>query len=80
MMGRGREHKCACKTRSQLSLAADRVWGSSEAVGNGRAVATLFAREGAKVLVVDRDLASAEETVALISEAGFQSLQVARRN
>jgi len=31
-------------------------------VGNGRATALLFAREGAKVLAVDRDLASAEET------------------
>ena len=51
--------------------------GSSEAVGNGRAVATLFAREGAKVLVVDRDLASAEETVALISEAGGEAAAVA---
>src|SRR5688572_11821777 len=51
--------------------------GSSEAVGNGQAVATLFAREGAKVLVVDRDLASAEETVALISEAGGEAAAVA---
>ena len=41
--------------------------GSSEAVGNGRAVATLFAHEGAKVLVVDRDLASAEEMAGLIT-------------
>jgi NAD(P)-dependent dehydrogenase (short-subunit alcohol dehydrogenase family) len=30
----------------------------------------LFAREGAKVLVVDRDLASAEETVANIADEG----------
>jgi NAD(P)-dependent dehydrogenase (short-subunit alcohol dehydrogenase family) len=51
--------------------------GSSEAVGNGRAVATLFAREGAKVLVVDRNLASAEETVAIISAAGGEATAVA---
>ena len=31
-------------------------------MGNGRATAVLFAREGAKVLAVDRDLESANET------------------
>lgn len=39
-------------------------------MGNGRATALLFAREGARVLAVDRDLTSAEETVGLIREAG----------
>jgi NAD(P)-dependent dehydrogenase (short-subunit alcohol dehydrogenase family) len=38
--------------------------------GNGRAAAVLFAREGAKVLVVDRDASSAEETAALIRNDG----------
>lgn len=33
-------------------------------VGNGRAMSVLFAREGARVAVADRDLASAEATVA----------------
>jgi NAD(P)-dependent dehydrogenase (short-subunit alcohol dehydrogenase family) len=43
-------------------------------VGNGRATALLFAREGAKVLVADRDLMSAEETAAMIrSEGGTAS-------
>jgi NAD(P)-dependent dehydrogenase (short-subunit alcohol dehydrogenase family) len=41
-----------------------------EQLGNGRATALLFAREGAKVLAVDRDIASAEETVALIRDDG----------
>ena len=39
-------------------------------MGNGRATAMLFAREGAKVLAVDRDPASAEETVKLIRGEG----------
>jgi NAD(P)-dependent dehydrogenase (short-subunit alcohol dehydrogenase family) len=42
-------------------------------VGNGRATALLFAREGARVLAVDRDIASAEETVQLIREAGGEA-------
>jgi NAD(P)-dependent dehydrogenase (short-subunit alcohol dehydrogenase family) len=39
-----------------------------EGVGNGRATALTFAREGAKVLCVDHNLKSAEETVALIGQ------------
>ena len=38
-----------------------------EGVGNGRATALTFAREGAKVLCVDHNLASAQETVDLIA-------------
>jgi NAD(P)-dependent dehydrogenase (short-subunit alcohol dehydrogenase family) len=39
-----------------------------EGMGNGRATALTFAREGAKVLCVDHNLASAQETVDLIAE------------
>jgi NAD(P)-dependent dehydrogenase (short-subunit alcohol dehydrogenase family) len=41
-----------------------------ETIGNGRAAAILFARAGAKVLLVDRDFASAEETAAMIAKEG----------
>ena len=41
-----------------------------DGVGNGRAAAILLARAGAKVLVVDRDLALAERTVAMIASEG----------
>ena len=39
-------------------------------IGNGRATAILLAREGAAVVVADRNLASAEETVAMIAGEG----------
>jgi len=41
-----------------------------EGMGNGRATVLRFAEEGAKVLAVDRSLASAEETAALAQKAG----------
>jgi NAD(P)-dependent dehydrogenase (short-subunit alcohol dehydrogenase family) len=37
-----------------------------EGIGNGRATALRFGREGAKILAVDRNLASAEETASLV--------------
>jgi NAD(P)-dependent dehydrogenase (short-subunit alcohol dehydrogenase family) len=45
-----------------------------ETIGNGRAIALLFAREGVRVLCVDRDLGRAEETVALIEAEGGAAL------
>ena len=41
-----------------------------ETIGNGRAACLRFAQEGAKVLVVDRELKLAEETVAIIVSDG----------
>jgi NAD(P)-dependent dehydrogenase (short-subunit alcohol dehydrogenase family) len=43
---------------------------AGETIGNGRAMAVLFAREGAQVLCVDRHLESALETVTMISREG----------
>lgn len=45
-----------------------------ETLGNGRATALLFAREGACVLAVDRNLDSAHQTVALIEQAGGRAM------
>ena len=39
-----------------------------DTIGNGRATALLFAREGARVVAVDRRLESAEETVEQIHD------------
>ena len=45
-----------------------------ETIGNGRATAMRFAQEGARVLVVDRRLNSAQETVAMIRAEGGEAL------
>jgi NAD(P)-dependent dehydrogenase (short-subunit alcohol dehydrogenase family) len=47
-----------------------------DTIGNGRATAILFAREGARVVAVDRLLASAEETVGLIDAEGGAAVAV----
>lgn len=41
-----------------------------EGIGNGRATAMRFAREGATVLAIDRRLASAEETTSIVVGEG----------
>ncbi|HEY7142223.1 MAG TPA: SDR family NAD(P)-dependent oxidoreductase [Methylomirabilota bacterium] len=46
-------------------------------LGNGKAAAILFAREGARVLCVDQALPRAEETVALIRAEGGEAAALA---
>ncbi|MEO9200072.1 MAG: SDR family NAD(P)-dependent oxidoreductase [Antricoccus sp.] len=47
---------------------------SGQTVGNGRATALLFAREGARVVAADRDLEAAQATVDQILEEGGQAV------
>ena len=44
-----------------------------ETIGNGRATSILFAREGAKVMLVDKHLDHAEETKSMIDKEGGES-------
>ena len=45
----------------------------AEGIGNGRAAAVLFAREGAKVLLVDVSRGAAEATLAMIEQEGGEA-------
>jgi NAD(P)-dependent dehydrogenase (short-subunit alcohol dehydrogenase family) len=48
--------------------------GPGEGMGNGRATVLRFAQEGAKVVAVDRNLASAEETVSMVKQEGGEGV------
>ena len=58
------------KDKTALIFGAGQAPGETPATGNGRAVSLLFAREGARVLCVDRYLDSGQETADLIDGEG----------
>ncbi len=59
------------KGKAAIVMGAGQTPGAT--MGNGRATAILFAREGAKISAVDRNLESAAETVALIEKEGGEA-------
>jgi NAD(P)-dependent dehydrogenase (short-subunit alcohol dehydrogenase family) len=48
-----------------------------EGLGNGRAAAIRYAREGARVLAANRSMGSVEETAAIIKREGFECIPFA---
>jgi NAD(P)-dependent dehydrogenase (short-subunit alcohol dehydrogenase family) len=55
---------------AKIAIVVGAGQGPGEGLGNGRATALLFAREGARILAVDIDLKSAQETAAIVAEDG----------
>src|SRR4051794_13760565 len=49
----------------------------TDPVGNGRAMSLLFGREGAHVAVADRNLDSANDTVAIAEAEGSRAIAIA---
>ena len=60
--------------RVAIVVGAGQTPGST--IGNGRATCLLLARDGARVVAVDRDLASAQETVAMVEAEGGTAVAV----
>jgi len=65
------------KDKTALIFGAGQAPGETPAIGNGRAVSLLFAREGARVLCDDRYLDTAEETARLVRDEGGEAHAVA---
>ena len=64
------------RLRDRVAIVVGAGQTPGETIGNGRATAILFAREGARVLLVDRRLESAEETQAMIKQEGGEATTV----
>ena len=64
------------KGKTAIIIGAGQAPGASEAIGNGRATALLFARAGAKVCCVDRNLESARETAGETGEKPLSKADV----
>jgi len=58
------------RLESKTAIIVGAGQGPGTGMGNGRATALRFAQEGAKVMAVDRELGLAEETAAMVRQAG----------
>jgi NAD(P)-dependent dehydrogenase (short-subunit alcohol dehydrogenase family) len=58
------------RLKDRIAIVVGAGQSPGEGMGNGRATAITFAREGARVLCVDHHLASAQETVDIIAAKG----------
>src|SRR5215468_1510995 len=58
------------RLKDRIAIVVGAGQSPGEGIGNGRATAVTFAREGAKVLCVDHNPSSAQETVDMIAAKG----------
>jgi NAD(P)-dependent dehydrogenase (short-subunit alcohol dehydrogenase family) len=58
------------RLKNKIAIVVGAGQSPGEGLGNGRATVLRFAQEGAKVLAVDNNLSSVEETVAIARQAG----------
>jgi NAD(P)-dependent dehydrogenase (short-subunit alcohol dehydrogenase family) len=65
------------RLKDKIAIVVGAGQSPGEGVGNGRATAQVFAREGATVACVDMNLERAEETVAIIRGEGHSAFALA---
>src|SRR5271170_2448507 len=58
------------RLKDRIAIVVGAGQSPGEGMGNGRATALTFAREGAAVLCVDHNIDSAQETAGMIAENG----------
>jgi NAD(P)-dependent dehydrogenase (short-subunit alcohol dehydrogenase family) len=58
------------RLKDKIAIVVGAGQSPGEGLRNGRATVLRFAQEGAKVLAIDNNLSSAEETVAMARQAG----------
>jgi NAD(P)-dependent dehydrogenase (short-subunit alcohol dehydrogenase family) len=63
----------ANRLKDKVAIIAGAGQTPGDTIGNGRATAILFAREGARCLCVDRRVESAQDTCAMIEKEGGQA-------
>ncbi|MBY8985738.1 MAG: SDR family oxidoreductase [Candidatus Lokiarchaeota archaeon] len=61
------------RLRGKIAIVVGAGQQPGEGIGNGRAMSILFAREGAKVMLVDKNLERAKETKSMIDKEGGES-------
>lgn len=62
------------RLKGKVAIVAGAGQTPGDTIGNGRAIAILFAREGAKVMLVDRRLESAMETEGMIKRESGEAV------
>src|ERR1700694_505826 len=65
------------RLKDKIAIVVGAGQSPGEGMVNGRATVLRFAQEGAKVLAVDNNLASAEETVAMVRQSGGECVAFA---
>src|SRR5215831_8953681 len=63
-------YEVGMRLKDKIAIVVGAGQSPGEGLGNGRATVLRFAREGAQVLAVDNNFASAEETVAMARQSG----------
>ena len=62
------------RLKNKIAIVVGAGQSPGEGLGNGRATVLRFAQEGAKVMAVDNNLSSAEETVAMARQSGGECI------